>query len=741
MGTFRLFSRKDKNPKRRGQAMTEFVIALPILLFIIFGIIEMARLAFAWMALQNAARFGIRYAVTGDYDPDYCDEAAAFLNSQGEASDRDYALADTDGGDPQDCDVPESYTYTGAISGVDANSMERELIDYARLHSIQDAVQAGGTGLWLEPSVSGDYEQYLSLHSLTQVGQPEEDGFLKISTCSNRETTSFNPGADVRFAYGPGLYSIGGHDIDLCEKYDETAGTWILMDDPGGPGNRVKVHLEHRHPLFLPLLTNIVPAVTLEAERNGIVENFRASRILGAGGFVTVPTWTQTPTITNTPTETFTPTFTLTSSVTNTPTNTPTPIPFDCDLVTIVNSGTDMWFNWPRMWVQVRNDNPVGVDAHFFQAEQIWDGAPARRAEWFRLEPFIGWDNEAAVSSPHTWNPLDITMSSGDTATYYALFHPQGTPLDGLTSVDLVFDNGCVKGVTADLPTATPTPIPNCNLYTMGNWSFHNESQQSITITNGDAYDAELERIIFHWDFAEDFGAANGAPNMYTNWFRWGGGAAWSQEAWNWIGWGADNSSPTDTSVDSPWLWYGPLAFDAGNAYSLRVDLDNDWGGGGPLPDVISDDFGLRLEFDNGCVLERGAVPRVIYTYTPTNTFTPTETGTNTPTPTGTWTATLVPTSTNTLIPSATFTPSITPTPSDTPTVTNTAPPTPTYTKTNTPSVTPFPTNTPLPTNTPIPSNTPMPSPTFTSTPVTPTVTNTPIPSPTPTPTFGGVID
>ena len=51
--------------RKRGQAMVEFVIALPILLFILFGIIEFARLTFAWMSVQNAARFGIRYAVTG----------------------------------------------------------------------------------------------------------------------------------------------------------------------------------------------------------------------------------------------------------------------------------------------------------------------------------------------------------------------------------------------------------------------------------------------------------------------------------------------------------------------------------------------------------------------------------------------------------------------------------------------------------------------------------------------------
>ena len=83
------------------------------------------------------------------------------------------------------------------------------------------------------------------------------------------------------------------------------------MDDAGGPGDRVKVHVEHRHPLFLPILTNIWPSVSLNAERDGIVEKFRTSRSLGVSGpILSAPTWTQTPTITPTPTITLTPSIT-----------------------------------------------------------------------------------------------------------------------------------------------------------------------------------------------------------------------------------------------------------------------------------------------------------------------------------------------------------------------------------------------------------------------------------------------
>ena len=69
--------------KTRGQAIVEFVLALPILLFILFGIIEFARLTFAWMSVQNAARFGIRYAVTGEFNEIYCVQAGRRMQAAG----------------------------------------------------------------------------------------------------------------------------------------------------------------------------------------------------------------------------------------------------------------------------------------------------------------------------------------------------------------------------------------------------------------------------------------------------------------------------------------------------------------------------------------------------------------------------------------------------------------------------------------------------------------------------------
>src|SRR5438477_12830285 len=51
-----------------GQTLVEFALTLPLLLLLLFGIIEFGRIFQAWVTLQNAARAATRYAVTGQYD-------------------------------------------------------------------------------------------------------------------------------------------------------------------------------------------------------------------------------------------------------------------------------------------------------------------------------------------------------------------------------------------------------------------------------------------------------------------------------------------------------------------------------------------------------------------------------------------------------------------------------------------------------------------------------------------------
>ncbi len=665
--------------KSRGQAMVEFVIALPILLFLIFGIIEFARMVFAWMAVQNAARFGIRYAVTGEFKEAYCVEAGNLLGAA-------HVNADIDGGDPQDCLIPNSYT------GADSHDKERELIDLARLFSIQDASVGGGTGLWLRPNVSGNYEQFLANHNVAFIGLPDEEGFYHITTCSNRN----------------GQYGMdyGNYAIPLCEDLISTN----LMDDAGGPGDRVKVHVEHQHPLFLPLISSIWPSVNLNAERDGIVEKFRTSRSLGVSGpILSAATWTQTPTITDTPTETPTSTLTLTPTITN------TPIPVDCDKILVESSfiGDLGGGNYGTI-VRIRNTNPVPI--HLFQANVNWEVIPPSRyleTMQFNVSPLFILND---FTPPTTWNPLTpIELAVDGLGEHIVKFKPVAEPVQGGTSIDLVFEDDCHKGITSNLPTSTPTftptvtatptitPTPDCSQYSMTGFTFSNFGIQNLFVTNNDVVDATVSQIQFDWDYAEQYGNANGYPNLNVDWFTWNGAYIPST-----------NGQDGVRDYGSGSSWSGSRSFNSGSTYNWALDFDSDWGGGGSLSGMINNDFGVIIDFTNGCQLSRNAVPRVINSWTPT----PTPTTTPTPSP-------IPPTNTS-------------PPPTVTQTASNTPPPPPTFTPSLTPSNTPIPPNTSTATATDNPTNTPI-TPTASLTIVsspTPTVpTSTPVPTLTPTET------
>ncbi len=60
--------------QKNAQSMVEFALILPILLLLIFGIIEYGRLFFAWISVENAARMGARYASTARYDETLCQD-------------------------------------------------------------------------------------------------------------------------------------------------------------------------------------------------------------------------------------------------------------------------------------------------------------------------------------------------------------------------------------------------------------------------------------------------------------------------------------------------------------------------------------------------------------------------------------------------------------------------------------------------------------------------------------------
>ncbi len=216
-----------------------------------------------------------------------------------------------------------------------------------------------------------------------------EKGFFHVTTCSNRSNQF--------------VLDYNNYAIPLC--YDNLSSQ--LMDDAGGPGDRVKVHIEHQHPIFLPLISNLWPTISLNAERDGIVEKFRTSRVMGVSGpILSAPTWTQTPTITDTPT--ITPT--TTPSVTPSPTF--TPIPVQCDLIEVVNSYVGHWTSGYHIAsVTIRNNNPVPI--HLISANQQWvKNDPGRylwatrfnNSSWTILNDYHSTHNLESFSIASRWH-------------------------------------------------------------------------------------------------------------------------------------------------------------------------------------------------------------------------------------------------------------------------------------------------------------------------------------------------
>jgi len=296
----------------------------------------------------------------------------------------------------------------------------------------------------------------------------------------------------------------------------------------------------------------------------------------------------------------------------------------------------------------ITNNNPVPIN--FYSANQIWTkDDPARQVFAMRFDS-SGWVMKYDSVPDTLWSPAaPVQLGAGAVGQYIGLFLPRNAPLTGLTSADLEFDDGCIKGVSVDIPTPTLTPTPDCNLYTLSEFDFHNSHQQEIMVSNGDPWnDTKVTRIRFDWTYFEQKVVGTAWEDIFVDWFTWNGASAWGGGDGNAI----DTLSWTDSSSDSPSSWTGPLQFNHGNSYALRIDFDGAPGGGSVIG-VTAEDFGLIIDFENGCQLSQESIQKGVVTWTPTATPVPSDT----PTPTVTGT------STNTPPPTATSLPSVTPTP------------------------------------------------------------------------------
>ena len=256
-------------PKPKAQAIVEFALVLPVLLLVLIGIIEVSRLLFAWIIIENSTRFGIRYATTGNYDNAYC------------------------------------------LSLFGADCATDDEVDDARIPSIKDETENIVIGFFLR-----------NLRDDSTVTTADER-YFNVTVCSAEDGRVFTPPVNTEPIYASCL--LGG----------------VTNEDPGSPGQRVVVAADYNFTFIVLPAFGIEPdMIHLASYREGIVENFRATRAINTPLPLNIPTVatntpipSDTPTVTMTPTETETPTptqtFTPTSTATRTPTITFTPTP-DC---------------------------------------------------------------------------------------------------------------------------------------------------------------------------------------------------------------------------------------------------------------------------------------------------------------------------------------------------------------------------------------------------------------------------
>jgi Flp pilus assembly protein TadG len=82
-----IFNGTENKRGQRGQALVEFALAISILLFVIFGIIEFGRVLFAYSSASDSLRSALRSATIlgadGSGTPPYlnCTEMETFANS------------------------------------------------------------------------------------------------------------------------------------------------------------------------------------------------------------------------------------------------------------------------------------------------------------------------------------------------------------------------------------------------------------------------------------------------------------------------------------------------------------------------------------------------------------------------------------------------------------------------------------------------------------------------------------
>jgi hypothetical protein len=403
---------RSHHNRRRGQTLVEFAAVLPILLIMIFGIIEFGRMFQAWVSLQNAARAAARYASTGNVNYELFDAAEDIEDDDDVAIDiivmNDVVPcgSNVDGPDVVP-DVPDPSgalkyggddgffaTWYGGIDCEPTDEDHRQLRkDLLRLVSIMNEARESVNALSVE-SRNPDLHYYESLSAeevqnlmyeywMNPMPRENQRGWFNVGICSTRglqnagslTRNTVPPYNTSRFVLVRTPADAGGdtvYPIPFCmmneipvdtvtgQPAPNSAGKrWL---DAGGPGDTVTVVVTFNHPLITPLRTGVENYMQMQARRSIVNESFRAPKAVGVFQRSLPPGNSGKPGNIETPDPTATGSATDTETPTPTPSNTPTATlePFSCENLS-VGWGSPP-FDGNRLYLLIENNNYVQVE-------------------------------------------------------------------------------------------------------------------------------------------------------------------------------------------------------------------------------------------------------------------------------------------------------------------------------------------------------------------------------------------
>ncbi len=443
--------------QRRGQALVEFSLILPLLIILIFGIIEMARLMQTWVTLQNSARAAARYASIGAIKWDIFDvpDDPAIADDQEILDAVVPCVLDDERGTKTTISGVERYTggnesffatwYDGINCDPRLEDHQQLRKDILRIFSVINEARTVSSGLglsaayndWDWNNIDPDNADQMMYDVWSQpfpgnTGEENTAGYFYVDVCADR--TILEPRSTTVKNLGTRFYTIRnetdrttatdasndapkpGYDptepmcmlseIPPAENGDGSPNTARLVNaghrwwDAGGPGERVVVFIRFNHPWITPINAD-GGYITLNTRRSSVNESFRAPKAVGAFQRSLPPGQDDdaTPRSTLVPSDTPIPSNTPTATTPPTATDTPTRIPFLCESIRLI--WADEPFSGNTMYVSILNNNIEAVTLTRISLDwYVSPSYPAMYAKAFALDNTIHWQGDTPVSPP-----------------------------------------------------------------------------------------------------------------------------------------------------------------------------------------------------------------------------------------------------------------------------------------------------------------------------------------------------